>query len=67
MIFSFFCQKNRFDVNQKLQVYFEHEMAIFDDKEQSQVQDSVVLDKNQLEHPDEPLNKFKVLLYFIIF
>lgn len=62
MFFSFFCQKNRFDVNKKFQLYFDYEMAIFEASEQSKVQDFVE-DKKQLEHSaDEPLSKFKVCI-----
>lgn len=59
MIFSFFRQKNRFDVNEKFQLYFDNEMAIFDVGEQDKVQSSVVSDKKQPPgHTNEP--KFKV-------
>lgn len=61
MIFSFLCQKNRFDVNKKLQLYFEFEMAIFGASEQNNVQTSSNADETQNnEHPGEPINKFKV-------
>jgi len=62
MVFSFFCQKNRFDVNKKFQFYFDYEMAIFDVREQSKVQDSVsvVEDQDQMDNHDDPPSKFKV-------
>lgn len=60
MIFSFFCQKNRFDVNKEFQLYFDYEMSIFGVGEQSKVDNSIVADQKQSEHADEPLNKFKV-------
>lgn len=62
MVFSFFCQKNRIDVNKKFGFYFDYEMSIFDVREQSKVQDSVsvVEDKDRMENHDEPLSKFKV-------
>jgi len=62
MVFSFFCQKNRIDVNKKFRFYFEYEMAIFDVREQDKVEDSVsvVEDQGQMENHDEPHSKFKV-------
>lgn len=62
MVFSFFCQKNRIDVNKKFRLYFEYEMAIFDVREQSKAQDSVsvVEDQGRMENHDEPRSKFKV-------
>ncbi|XP_026810400.1 mitogen-activated protein kinase kinase kinase 4 isoform X2 [Rhopalosiphum maidis] len=62
MVFSFFCQKNRFDVNKKFRFYFDYEMAIFDVREQSKVQDSVsvVEDQDQIDNHDDPPSKFKV-------
>jgi len=62
MVFSFFCQKNRFDVNKKFRFYFDYEMAIFDVREQTKVQDSVsvIEDTDLIDNNDEPLSKFKV-------
>lgn len=62
MVFSFFCQKNRIDVNKKFRFYFEYEMSIFDVREQRKVQDSVsvVDDQGRMENRDELHSKFKV-------
>lgn len=60
MIFSFFRQKNRFDVNNNYRLYFDYEMSIFGVGEQSRVEKSAIANQKQSEHPDEPLNKFKV-------
>lgn len=67
MVFSFLCQKNRFDVNKKFQLYFEYEMGIFDSSEASKPQDPVVVsDEIQAERPDQPLSKFKVWsMYYV--
>lgn len=59
-IFSFFCQKNRFDEIKILHFYFGYKMAISDDTEQSKVQDTVVAVNSNTENPEEPLSKFKV-------
>lgn len=63
MVFSFLCQKNRFDVNKKFQFYFDYEMSIFDVGEQNNVQD-VVENQYQTDNHDEPLCKFKVCKWF---
>lgn len=61
MKFSFFCQKNRIDVNKRFDLYFDYEMAIFDVNEQSTVQDSVTgVQKKQPEQSNAPLSKIKV-------
>lgn len=60
MIFSFFCQTNRFDEIKRLHFYFDYEMAISNVAEQSKVQASVVAVNNNMENHEEPLSKFKV-------
>lgn len=61
MKFSFFCQKNRFNVNKKFELYFDYEMAIFDVNEPSTVQNSIAdVEKKQMEQSNAPLGKLKV-------